>query len=47
MLEIIAAQIKEMEEAGWVYRGKSTTACPVHMVRKSTAPCEKQKWRIT
>ena len=29
MLEIIAAQIKEMEDAGWVYRGKSTTACPL------------------
>jgi hypothetical protein len=47
MLEIIAAQIKEMEDAGWVYRGKSTTACPLHVVRKPTAPGEKQKWRIT
>eukprot|EP01043_Picozoa_sp_COSAG02_P023386 COSAG02_NODE_1247_length_13644_cov_17.519675_10_plen_180_part_00 len=47
MLEIIAAQIKEMEDAGWIYRGKSTTACPLHVVRKPTAPGEKQKWRIT
>ena len=47
MLEIIAAQIKEMEDAGWVYRGKSTTACPLLVVRKPTAPGEKQKWRIT
>ena len=29
MLEIIAAQIKEMEDAGWIYRGKSSTACPL------------------
>ena len=48
MLEIIAAQIKEMEDAGWVYRGKSVTACPIHMVRKGgTGPGEKPKWRIT
>ena len=47
MLEIIAAQIKEMEDAGWIYRGKSTTACPLLVVRKPTAPGEKQKWRIT
>eukprot|EP01043_Picozoa_sp_COSAG02_P044293 COSAG02_NODE_3943_length_6003_cov_73.069783_3_plen_68_part_00 len=47
MLEIIAAQIKGMEDAGWIYRGKSTTACPLHVVRKPTAPGEKQKLRIT
>ena len=47
MLEIIAAQIKEMEDAGWIYRGKSSTACPLLVVRKPTAPGEKQKWRIT
>ena len=41
MLEIIATQIKEMEDAGWVYRGKSATACPLHVVRKPTAPGEK------
>ena len=47
MLEIIAAQIKEMEDAGWIYRGKSSTACPLLVVRKPTAPGEKQKWRVT
>ena len=27
MLEIIAAQIKEMEDAGWVYRGYAVSDC--------------------
>ena len=45
MLEIIAAQIKEMEDAGWVFRGKSTTACPIHMVRKPTAPSQESHVR--
>ena len=47
MLEIIAVQIKEMEDAGWIYRGKSSTACPLLVVRKPTAPGAPQKWRIT
>ena len=47
MLEIIAAQIKEMEDAGWIFRGKSSTACPLHVVRKPTEPGKPQKWRIT
>ena len=47
MLEIIAAQIKEMEDAGWIFRGESVTACPIHCVRKKVAPGEKPKWRIT
>ena len=47
MLEIISAQIKEMEEAGWIYRGESTTACPLLVVRKPTEPGKPQKWRIT
>lgn len=38
MLEIIVAQIKEMEDAGWIFRGKSSTACPLHVVRKPTEP---------
>ena len=48
---LLEAQIKEMEDAGWIYRGKSVTACPIHtsMVRKGgvASPGEKQKWRIT
>jgi hypothetical protein len=47
MLEIISAQIKEMEEAGWIYRGESTTACPLLVVRKPTEPGAPRKWRIT
>ncbi len=47
MLEIIVAQIKEMEDAGWIFRGESVTACPIHCVRKKVAPGEKPKWRIT
>ena len=47
MLEIIAAQIKEMEDAGWIFRGNSSTACALHVVRKPTEPGKPQKWRIT
>ena len=47
MVEIIAAQIKEMEDAGWIFRGKSSTACPLHVGRKPTEPGKPQKWRIT
>ena len=47
MLEIVAAQIKEMEDAGWVCRGESSTACPLLVVRKPSALGQPLKWRIT